>query len=71
MIRCAETCQICKKLCCFLEKFTQLTRILHDRRLRQIPSLLFAAHIPDDFCDPHQEHNSHIFQTTKKGAHWS
>ena len=28
---------------------------------------LFAAHIPDDFCDPH----SHIFQTTKKGAHWS
>ena len=29
-----------KKLRCFLKKFTQLTKILHDRRSRQIPSLV-------------------------------
>ena len=31
---------MCKKLRCFLEKFTQLTKILHDRQSRQIPSLV-------------------------------
>ena len=34
---------MCKKVRCYLEKFTQLTKILHDRRSRrsrQIPSLL-------------------------------
>ena len=37
-----KICKICKKLRCFLEKFTQLTKILHDRwsrRSRQISSL--------------------------------
>ena len=34
-----KICKICKKLRCFLEKFTQLTKLLHDRRSRQIPSL--------------------------------
>ena len=29
-----------KKLRCFLKKITQLTKILHDRRSRQIPSLV-------------------------------
>ena len=35
-------CEICKNMRCFLEKFTQLARILHDRRSRrswQISSL--------------------------------
>ena len=32
-----------KKLRCFLKKFTQLTKILHDRRSRQIPSLCTAS----------------------------
>ena len=41
-LRCVKICKICKKLRCFLEKFTQLTKLLHDRRSRrsrQIPSL--------------------------------
>ena len=41
-LRCVKICKICKKLRCFLKKFTQLTKILHDRRSRrsrQIPSL--------------------------------
>ena len=36
-----------KKLRCFLKKFTQLTKILHDRRSRrsrQIPSLHYVTH---------------------------
>ena len=40
--RCVSGCKICMKLRCFLEKFTQLTKLLHDRRSRrsrQIPSL--------------------------------
>ena len=32
-----KLCKICKNLHCFLEKFTQLTKILHDCRSRQIP----------------------------------
>ena len=34
---------MCKQLGCFLDRFTQLTKILHDRRSRQIPSLRDAT----------------------------
>ena len=42
-----------KKLRCFLEKFTQLTKILHDRRSRrsrQISSLLLSLRSPKLVC---------------------
>ena len=61
-----KICKICKKLRCFLEKFTQLTKLLHDRRSRrsrQIPSLLSKCKLVTVFLLPAHTKRRLIFIT--------
>ena len=48
---------MCKKLRCFLEKFTQLTKILHDRRSRRSRQISSLTHICIYAILNHQKHN--------------
>ena len=47
-IKVCVNCKICKKLRCFLEKITQLTKILHDRRSRRSRQISSLADDDDD-----------------------
>ena len=66
---CVQTCKICMKLHRFLEKFTQLTKILHDRRSRKISSLpLYRGPIIGLFSDIFQKKLRHNFPQMGEGV---